>query len=158
MERCSINKHRRKKFSTASGSMARQRSQANARERDRTHSVNSAFTVLRTLIPTEPVDRKLSKIETLRLAASYISHLGAQLLAGPVDQPCHQFQFVSLNDNGTNVCTFCHAMYKKNNETELFSYHNTKSPTSIRYPLPTLDIECNDLIQPLAERIGCTQL
>jgi hypothetical protein len=46
------------------------------------YSVNSAFTVLRTLIPTEPADRKLSKIETLRLASSYISHLGAQLLAG----------------------------------------------------------------------------
>ncbi|GFG36810.1 hypothetical protein Cfor_08645 [Coptotermes formosanus] len=58
------------------------RNQANARERDRTHSVNSAFTMLRTLIPTEPADRKLSKIETLRLASSYISHLGTQLLAG----------------------------------------------------------------------------
>nr|CAD7449382.1 unnamed protein product [Timema bartmani] len=43
--------------------------------------VNSAFTTLRTLIPTEPVDRKLSKIETLRLASSYISHLQAQLVA-----------------------------------------------------------------------------
>jgi hypothetical protein len=38
--------------------------------------------MLRTLIPTEPADRKLSKIETLRLASSYISHLGTQLLAG----------------------------------------------------------------------------
>ncbi|KAJ3602396.1 hypothetical protein NHX12_030151 [Muraenolepis orangiensis] len=51
------------------------RNAANARERDRTQNVNSAFTALRTLIPTEPVDRKLSKIETLRLASSYISHL-----------------------------------------------------------------------------------
>uniref|UniRef100_A0A8C9LEY3 Scleraxis bHLH transcription factor n=1 Tax=Pavo cristatus TaxID=9049 RepID=A0A8C9LEY3_PAVCR len=46
----------------------RQRHTANARERDRTNSVNTAFTALRTLIPTEPADRKLSKIETLRLA------------------------------------------------------------------------------------------
>ena len=45
-------------------------------------SVNFAFTTLRTLIPTEPADRKLSKIETLRLASSYISHLGTQLIAG----------------------------------------------------------------------------
>lgn len=45
-------------------------------------SVNSAFTALRTLIPTEPRDRKLSKIETLRLATSYIAHLATQLLAG----------------------------------------------------------------------------
>ncbi|NXS03340.1 SCX factor, partial [Oxylabes madagascariensis] len=60
----------------------RQRHTANARERDRTNSVNTAFTALRTLIPTEPADRKLSKIETLRLASSYISHLGNVLLLG----------------------------------------------------------------------------
>ncbi|GLH15039.1 Basic helix-loop-helix transcription factor amos [Gryllus bimaculatus] len=64
-----------------SANPAKHRNQANARERDRTHSVNSAFMTLRMLIPTEPADRKLSKIETLRLASSYISHLGTQLLA-----------------------------------------------------------------------------
>uniref|UniRef100_A0A674HD15 Scleraxis bHLH transcription factor n=1 Tax=Taeniopygia guttata TaxID=59729 RepID=A0A674HD15_TAEGU len=77
----------------------RQRHTANARERDRTNSVNTAFTALRTLIPTEPADRKLSKIETLRLASSYISHLGNVLLLGDsgntgntgggAGQPCH---------------------------------------------------------------------
>ncbi|KAM6973666.1 basic helix-loop-helix transcription factor scleraxis-like [Aplochiton taeniatus] len=70
----------------------RQRSTANARERDRTNSVNTAFTALRTLIPTEPAHRKLSKIETLRLASSYISHLGNVLLLGEGlhdGQPCH---------------------------------------------------------------------
>lgn len=45
-------------------------------------SVNSAFSTLRNLIPTEPKNRKLSKIETLRLATSYIEHLGAILLTG----------------------------------------------------------------------------
>jgi hypothetical protein len=84
----------------------KQRSQANARERFRTHrfiesftslttkklnqelknfshhSVNSAFNTLRLLIPTEPKNRKLSKIETLRLAKSYISHLNATLATG----------------------------------------------------------------------------
>ncbi|CRL02344.1 CLUMA_CG015595, isoform A [Clunio marinus] len=58
----------------------KQRNQANARERYRTHSVNSAFNTLRLLIPTEPKNRKLSKIETLRLAKSYISHLSATLM------------------------------------------------------------------------------
>ncbi|XP_026581911.1 basic helix-loop-helix transcription factor scleraxis, partial [Pseudonaja textilis] len=70
----------------------RQRHTANARERDRTNSVNTAFSALRTLIPTEPADRKLSKIETLRLASSYIAHLGNVLLAGEGcgdGQPCH---------------------------------------------------------------------
>lgn len=72
--------------------VVRQRQAANARERDRTQSVNTAFTALRTLIPTEPADRKLSKIETLRLASSYISHLGNVLLVGEAcgdGQPCH---------------------------------------------------------------------
>ncbi|NWZ57007.1 TCF15 factor, partial [Haliaeetus albicilla] len=56
------------------------RAAANARERDRTHSVNTAFGALRRLIPTRPADRRLSKVETLRLAASYISHLANVLL------------------------------------------------------------------------------
>lgn len=86
----------------------KQRCHANARERYRTHrwdriitlkinkidlliirpnmssncSVNSAFSTLRLLIPTEPHNRKLSKIETLRLAKSYIAHLGAILMTG----------------------------------------------------------------------------
>ena len=45
-------------------------------------SVNTAFSRLRTMIPTQPADRKLSKIETLRLACSYITHLDTQLAAG----------------------------------------------------------------------------
>lgn len=69
----------------------RQRQVANQRERDRTHSVNSAFLLLRSMIPTDPVDRKLSKIETLRLAGSYISHLNT-ILNAPLeyanDKPC----------------------------------------------------------------------
>ncbi|XP_068244049.1 uncharacterized protein [Palaemon carinicauda] len=93
----------------------KQRCHANARERDRTHSVNSAFTTLRTLIPTEPADRKLSKIETLRLASSYISHLGTQLLAGPVEQPCLRHTQYSYTGTGERrpVCTFCLSSLKK---------------------------------------------
>ncbi|XP_056632503.1 transcription factor 15 [Diorhabda sublineata] len=98
----------------------RQRSQANARERDRTQSVNVAFSTLRTLIPTEPKDRKLSKIETLRLASSYISHLGTQLIAGPIEQPCLRLLKEEQNSvsNRHQVCTFCIA-HKKTNRTIL---------------------------------------
>ena len=72
----------------------KQRQVANQRERDRTHSVNSAFTQLRTLIPTEPVDRKLSKIEILRLAGSYINHLHSVLVMPEeyADDPCYYKQ------------------------------------------------------------------
>lgn len=48
---------------------------ANARERNRTESVNYAFNLLRNLLPTDPPNRKLSKIEILRLSISYIDHL-----------------------------------------------------------------------------------
>ncbi|XP_072302909.1 transcription factor 15-like [Eucyclogobius newberryi] len=84
------------------------RQAANARERDRTHSVNTAFTALRTLIPTEPTDRKLSKIETLRLASSYISHLANVLVLGDDSrdgQPCVRYQSVLLSPGATGVCT-----------------------------------------------------
>lgn len=51
------------------------RVQANSRERKRMHTVNSAFDQLRELVPTYPSNRKLSKIDTLRLACTYIQDL-----------------------------------------------------------------------------------
>lgn len=50
---------------------------ANSRERKRMHTVNSAFDQLRELVPTYPSNRKLSKIDTLRLACTYINDLTA---------------------------------------------------------------------------------
>uniref|UniRef100_A0A8I3N2A5 Uncharacterized protein n=2 Tax=Canis lupus familiaris TaxID=9615 RepID=A0A8I3N2A5_CANLF len=117
------------------GREPRQRHTANARERDRTNSVNTAFTALRTLIPTEPADRKLSKIETLRLASSYISHLGNVLLVGEAcgdGQPCHSGPFFHAARPGSpppppppppardgenaqpkQICTFCLSNQRK---------------------------------------------
>ncbi|XP_061111566.1 twist-related protein 2-like [Conger conger] len=51
-----------------------QRAMANVRERQRTQSLNEAFASLRKIIPTLPSD-KLSKIQTLKLAARYIDFL-----------------------------------------------------------------------------------
>jgi twist-like protein len=51
-----------------------QRVMANVRERQRTQSLNEAFSCLRHIIPTLPSD-KLSKIQTLKLASDYISFL-----------------------------------------------------------------------------------
>lgn len=51
-----------------------QRVMANVRERQRTQSLNEAFASLRKIIPTLPSD-KLSKIQTLKLAARYIDFL-----------------------------------------------------------------------------------
>lgn len=100
----------------------KQRQAANARERDRTHSVNTAFTALRTLIPTEPADRKLSKIETLRLASSYISHLANVLLLGEDSrdgQPCLRYQSILHGPAALSapplrpICTFCLSNQRK---------------------------------------------
>uniref|UniRef100_A0A8B9F0W0 BHLH domain-containing protein n=1 Tax=Amazona collaria TaxID=241587 RepID=A0A8B9F0W0_9PSIT len=93
------------------GGSGGRRAAANARERDRTHSVNAAFGALRRLIPTRPADRRLSKVETLRLAASYIAHLANVLLLQHAEgtaatQPCPQ-----PTPPGTAaprpICTFC---------------------------------------------------
>lgn len=50
------------------------RQAANVRERQRTESLNEAFEKLRKIVPTLPSD-KLSKIQTLKLAADYIKFL-----------------------------------------------------------------------------------
>ncbi|CAL8397865.1 unnamed protein product [Boreogadus saida] len=95
--------------------VTKQRQAANARERERTHSVNTAFTALRELIPTEPADRKLSKIETLRLASGYIAHLANVLFLGAGEEereerrPCLRYQG-SVGACGSSlrpICTFC---------------------------------------------------
>ncbi|XP_030585820.1 transcription factor 15-like [Archocentrus centrarchus] len=103
------------------GVVVRQRNAANARERYRTQNVNTAFTALRTLIPTEPVDRKLSKIETLRLASSYISHLANVLVVGDGrkdEQPCLSAAYREVKGGGQGrqprtICTFCLSNQRK---------------------------------------------
>lgn len=118
----SAEKRRRMSRNSTVGSVVivKQRNAANARERDRTQSVNTAFTALRTLIPTEPVDRKLSKIETLRLASSYISHLANVLLIGDGGedaQPCVSAVYSAQGDSGgkqpRTICTFCLSSQRK---------------------------------------------
>ncbi|KAK2851785.1 hypothetical protein Q5P01_008061 [Channa striata] len=108
-----------RKLDGDSALVLKQRSAANARERGRTQSVNTAFTALRTLIPTEPVDRKLSKIETLRLASSYISHLANVLLIGDGsedEQPCHGAVHAPGESGAKQprtICTFCLSNQRK---------------------------------------------
>ena len=47
----------------------------NERERNRVKLVSDGFTNLRKHIPTDPSNKKLSKVETLRTAIEYIKHL-----------------------------------------------------------------------------------
>ena len=62
------------------GQHVRKRTAANERERKRMHTVNSAFDQLRELVPTYPSSRKLSKIDTLKLACTYIQDLKTLLV------------------------------------------------------------------------------
>lgn len=62
-----------------------QRVMANVRERQRTQSLNEAFSNLRKIIPTLPSD-KLSKIQTLKLASRYIDFLYQVLSQDEADQ------------------------------------------------------------------------
>ncbi|KAH8342284.1 hypothetical protein KR084_004165 [Drosophila pseudotakahashii] len=84
------------------------RQKINARERYRTFNVNSAYEALRNLIPTEPMNRKLSKIEIIRLASSYITHLSSTLETGTECQPCllHKYENEGVTRR-ISICTFC---------------------------------------------------
>lgn len=53
----------------------------NARERRRVKMVNDGFLRLRRHVPTDPKNKKLSKVKTLRLAIEYIHHLQQLLQA-----------------------------------------------------------------------------
>jgi hypothetical protein len=78
-----------------------QRNTANARERARMRVLSKAFSKLKTTLPWVPADTKLSKLDTLRLASSYIAHL-RQI---PVDiyvyfsQSSHKYTYLVLSLN-----------------------------------------------------------
>uniref|UniRef100_A0A1I8NA72 BHLH domain-containing protein n=1 Tax=Musca domestica TaxID=7370 RepID=A0A1I8NA72_MUSDO len=66
--------HKTRRMKCAS-QVAQQRQAANLRERRRMQSINEAFEGLRSHIPTLPYEKRLSKVDTLKLAISYITFL-----------------------------------------------------------------------------------
>lgn len=52
-----------------------QRQAANMRERKRMQSINDAFEGLRLQLPTLPYEKKISKVDTLKMAIGYINFL-----------------------------------------------------------------------------------
>ncbi|GFO37002.1 twist protein [Plakobranchus ocellatus] len=71
---CESTRKARRKSPQSLEELQAQRCLANVRERQRTESLNDAFSQLRKIIPTLPSD-KLSKIQTLKLACRYIDFL-----------------------------------------------------------------------------------
>ncbi len=80
-----------------------QRQMANLRERRRMQCINEAFEGLRSHIPTLPYERRLSKVDTLRLAISYINFL-AELINSETGVS-EQF---SASFEGSKKVVICH--------------------------------------------------
>ena len=78
---------------------------ANLRERKRMQSINEAFEGLRSHIPTLPYEKRLSKVDTLRLAIGYISFLGEMLNFDTNDRD----NLTSFFESSRNVIIKSHA-------------------------------------------------
>lgn len=85
-----------------------QRNAANARERARMRVLSKAFSRLKTTLPWVPPDTKLSKLDTLRLASSYIAHL-RQILANDKYENgyIHPVNLVSHGSPGPGTLCAC---------------------------------------------------
>ena len=73
------------------------RGAANLRERTRMRILSKAFGKLKLMLPWVPPDTKLSKLDTLRLATSYISHLQRILEENESDLEDTKFQSLVCN-------------------------------------------------------------
>ncbi|XP_076049806.1 48 related 1 [Oratosquilla oratoria] len=83
----SLQVMRRKKKRKCLMAQLQQRQAANMRERKRMQSINDAFEGLRAHIPTLPYEKRLSKVDTLRLAIGYISFLADLVASDRVPDP-----------------------------------------------------------------------
>ncbi|XP_045169434.1 pancreas transcription factor 1 subunit alpha-like [Mercenaria mercenaria] len=87
-----------------------QRHAANLRERRRMQSINEAFEGLRSHIPTLPYEKRLSKVDTLRLAIGYISFLADMVNSSDsTDDP-----FRNTLENSRKVIIHCHTGFGEN--------------------------------------------
>ncbi|PIO32308.1 hypothetical protein AB205_0028580 [Aquarana catesbeiana] len=77
------------------------RQAANIRERRRMLSINSAFEELRGRVPTFPYEKRLSKIDTLRLAIAYIALL-SDILASGTDPKSYLNEFMKKGAHRSN--------------------------------------------------------
>ena len=79
------------------------RTYTNSRERWRQYHVNIAFGELRKLLPTYPVDKKLSKREILRLTMRYIRFL--DIVLKKMDRPQLSWEDYSPASSSGSACS-----------------------------------------------------
>ncbi|KAK0053994.1 pancreas transcription factor 1 subunit alpha [Biomphalaria pfeifferi] len=98
-----------------------QRQAANMRERKRMQSINDAFEGLRSHIPTLPYEKRLSKVDTLRLAIGYIGFLSEIVQS---DVSSKESVHTHVHEQPKKVIIYCHA------ETSYFSLYLLKKTTT----------------------------
>ncbi|KAK3108796.1 hypothetical protein FSP39_015943 [Pinctada imbricata] len=102
----SVIKHQKRHRKNGLHHQGFQREAANLRERKRMQSINEAFEGLRAHIPTLPYEKRLSKVDTLRLAIGYIAFLSqlvqADIRAG--NGSCN-----NGNGNSRKIIIYCHS-------------------------------------------------
>lgn len=128
-----------------------QRNAANARERARMRVLSKAFVKLKTTLPWVPADTKLSKLDTLRLASSYIAHLRHVLTND--EEETQQPPFMHpMNLVSWNVCLV--NMYWELND--IFVEMNIHSIYLIQYEI--FIYTCSFIIASFISRICCLQI
>lgn len=95
-----------------------QRQMANLRERRRMQCINEAFEGLRSHIPTLPYERRLSKVDTLRLAISYINFLADLInsddgVPGQFPKSFEGSKKVVICHRGKSKCFFLASLLRK---------------------------------------------
>ncbi|XP_008559374.1 musculin [Microplitis demolitor] len=123
------------KYSKDDGEVRAPRNAANARERARMRVLSKAFCRLKTTLPWVPADTKLSKLDTLRLAATYIAHLRAVLRE---DNDSHldstkplsltlSWPFAYQNNNSSSVIVNTNCTVSSTSETSHFNQYCLRS-------------------------------
>jgi len=100
-----INRHGKTKPKRRRIASLAQRRAANVRERKRMFSLNEAFDQLREIVPIFAYEKKLSRIETLRLAIIYIAFMTELVLSGKTVDEASLNANVVLNQ-WTDTCTY----------------------------------------------------
>lgn len=100
---------RRRRRVRSEAELQQLRQAANVRERRRMQSINDAFEGLRSHIPTLPYEKRLSKVDTLRLAIGYINFLSELVhsdlpLRSAGSQSSCQAKKVIICHRGTRKC------------------------------------------------------
>ncbi|XP_066989884.1 pancreas transcription factor 1 subunit alpha-like [Macrobrachium rosenbergii] len=96
-----VREHRRRRRMCPLAQV-RQRQAANMRERRRMASINDAFEGLRAHIPTMPYEKRLSKVDTLRLAIGYITFLSDMVETSSANHPSDPAATNNNNNNNNN--------------------------------------------------------